>query len=72
MTETYADGTSTYGGAAMSEVEWYADTDEVREHCALCAKRAVGFYSHPVLGNVATCQRCADKLGVEPCQSLTP
>ena len=29
---------------------------------ALCENSAVGFYSHPVYGPMASCQRCADRL----------
>lgn len=28
---------------------------------ALCTNTAVGVVKHPILGNVPTCQRCADK-----------
>src|SRR4051794_17231694 len=31
---------------------------------ALCDNEAVGVVVHPVLGNVPTCQRCADKLSL--------
>lgn len=32
------------------------------QYFALCDNEAVGNVVHPVLGNVPTCQRCADKL----------
>jgi hypothetical protein len=35
--------------------EWYA----------LCENESVGFVWHPVLGDVPTCQRCADKHDLE-------
>lgn len=32
---------------------------------ALCDKPADGVVKHPILGDVPTCQRCADKLGLD-------
>jgi hypothetical protein len=32
---------------------------------ALCDHAAVGTVTHPVLGDVPTCRRCADKFGLE-------
>lgn len=31
---------------------------------AMCDNVAIGTVTHPVLGNVPTCRRCADKLGL--------
>ncbi len=31
---------------------------------ALCDHPAIGTVSHPIIGEVPTCQRCADKLGL--------
>ena len=40
-------------------------TTETRcEWFALCDHVAAGVVHHPILGNVPTCQRCADKLGL--------
>lgn len=35
------------------------------EWFALCTNDADGLVWHPVLGDVPTCQRCADKLDLE-------
>lgn len=35
------------------------------EWFALCENTADGVVSHPVLGDVPTCQRCADRLGLD-------
>lgn len=32
---------------------------------ALCANSPDGTVTHPILGEVPTCQRCADKLGLD-------
>lgn len=32
---------------------------------ALCDHEAVGVVAHPILGDVPTCQRCADKLELD-------
>lgn len=31
---------------------------------ALCDREAAGVVAHPVLADVPTCQRCADRLGL--------
>lgn len=36
------------------------------EWFALCTNETTLGASHPVLGVVPICQRCADKLGIEP------
>lgn len=38
----------------MSGCEWFA----------LCPNDADGYVSHPIIGTVPTCKRCADKLGL--------
>lgn len=35
------------------------------EWFALCTNEAAGTVTHPVLGEVPTCQSCADKLGLD-------
>ncbi|QIN94208.1 hypothetical protein PP459_gp025 [Streptomyces phage Wakanda] len=35
------------------------------EWFAKCTNEADGVVKHPILGDVPTCQRCADKLGLE-------
>lgn len=32
---------------------------------ALCTRPSAGTVRHPVLGDVPTCQRCADRLGLD-------
>jgi hypothetical protein len=39
----------------MNTCEWFA----------LCDRPAAGVVHHPVLSPVPTCQRCADRLGLE-------
>jgi hypothetical protein len=34
------------------------------EWFALCDNEAAGVVSHPILGDVPTCERCAEKLGL--------
>jgi hypothetical protein len=41
-----------------------SDTSTRCEWFALCDHVAAGVVSHPILGDVPTCQRCADKLGL--------
>jgi len=40
-------------------------SSQLCEWFALCDRPADGVVSHPILGWVPTCQRCADKLGLE-------
>jgi hypothetical protein len=35
------------------------------EWFALCDNASVGTVKHPILGDVPTCQRCADKLSLD-------
>lgn len=39
----------------MTTCEWFA----------LCDNEAAGVVKHPALGNVPTCRRCADRLGLK-------
>lgn len=41
-----------------------ATTSTRCEWFALCDHVAAGVVSHPILGDVPTCQRCADKFGL--------
>lgn len=38
---------------------------------ARCTNAATATVTHPVLGNVPTCQRCIDKLGLEATPTST-
>ena len=40
----------------MTVCEWFA----------MCDHEAIGVVSHPVLGDVPICQRCADNMGLDP------
>lgn len=43
----------------------FSSEAETCEWFALCPNPADGTVSHPVLGDVPTCTRCADKLGLK-------
>lgn len=44
-------------------------SSQLCEWFALCTRPADGVVSHPILGWVPTCQRCADKLGLQLARS---
>jgi hypothetical protein len=53
-------------GSPWSEYEFGGDlpAPPTCSWFALCDHPAAGVVHHPILGNVPTCQRCADKLGL--------